>query len=221
MVDRVNQSDNTSIVIEYEVPKDRESEFQQWQSEFRAAISHFQGYLSTDMCPPIDGIQNKWYIVVHFDDPVSLTHWLDSDCRHDLIRRGRKKFGPYRYKGIGTGLEGWFTDRKNAEEIRFSPPAWKQILSVLFGLYPTVMLETLLFSHFGFMESWSPAPKIFVNNLVSCCLLTGMVMPFVTRLLNFWLKPQQSIVKVNLIGTCLVLIGYGLMISIFHFFTGS
>jgi antibiotic biosynthesis monooxygenase (ABM) superfamily enzyme len=210
---------STSIVIEYEVPRGKEQLFQQWQSEFRSVIGQFKGYVRTDLCPPIDGTQNKWYVVVHFDDPISLTNWLDSDSRHDLVRAGRRKFGPYRYKGIGTGLEGWFSNQKNADEAPSNPPAWKQILAVLFGLYPTVMLETLLFSHFHLMESWSIAYKMFVNNLVSCCLLTWVVMPAITRLLSFWLKPQQTTFKLNLVGTFLVAIGYGLMISGFHFLT--
>ncbi|MGA7937496.1 MAG: hypothetical protein WCA35_28355 [Kovacikia sp.] len=217
MTSSVEQESSTSIVIEYEVPKDKEIQFKQWQSEFRSVIGHFHGYLRTDICPPIDGTQNKWYIVVHFDDPVSLTHWLDSDCRHDLVRMGRKKFGPYRYRGIGTGLERWFSNRKDSEDMQLAPPAWKQILAVLLGLYPTVMLETLLFSHFHVMELWSPAHKIFVNNLVSCGLLTWAVMPFVTKLLNFWLRPQQPTLKINVVGSLLILLGYGLMVSIFHF----
>jgi len=218
MTGQVDGASKASIVIEYDgFPGDKESQFRQWQSEIQSGVSQFEGYLGTDIFPPVKKGQDGWYIVVHFDSHAYLSQWLDSDTRHYLINKGRRKFGAYRYR-IGTGLEGWFSKGKNQDESP-NPPAWKQIFSVLFGLYPTVMVETLAFAHFRLMESWSIAPKMFVNNLVSCCLLTLVVMPLVTSLLNFWLKPQRSTPKINVIGTLLVFIGYGFMISIFHLFS--
>ena len=180
------------------------------------AVSNFKGYLSTDIFPPALGVYNKWYIVVRFDNSANLTYWLDSDIRHELIRIGRKNFAPYEYKNWGTGLEGWF-DKKRSGKPEPILPAWKQTFAVLFGLYPTVMIENLLFSHFQLMESWTFANKMFVGNVISCCLLTWVVMPLVTKLLNFWLNPQRNFFKTNLIGTSLVIVGYGLIISIFDF----
>jgi antibiotic biosynthesis monooxygenase (ABM) superfamily enzyme len=221
-----NQSEpesNASIVIEYdEIADNKEAQFLHWQSEIRAGLQQFEGYLKTDLCRPIQGMQEKWYIVVHFDSPAHLGEWLDSDLRHRIIGKGKKEFGPYRYK-IHTGFEGWF-NRNGAEA---NTPAWKQNFAVLFGLYPTVMLETLLFSHFRVLDTWSLAPKMFVNNLISCSLLTWVVMPLTTMLLNFWLKPQQTTEKnvgkespsptpTNLIGTLLIFIAYGFMIAIFQ-----
>lgn len=213
---QVNQTSNTSIVIEYEISKEQELLFRQWQSQLRSAVTQFKGYLNTDIFPPIKGVQNKWYIVVHFDTPANLTQWIDSDSRHELIKFGKKNFGTYQYRKLGTGLEGWF-GRKKTSAVISRPPAWKQNFAVLFGLYPTVMFETLLFPQLGFMNDWSLAYRVFVNNLISCSLLTWVVMPFVTKLLNFWLRPQRSPAKLNLIGTFLIFIGYGFMIFIFRF----
>lgn len=186
------QVSNTSLVIEYEIFAEQESLFEQWQSELKLAVSKFKGYVNTDVFPPIIGVHNKWYIVVHFDNSANLTCWLDSDIRHELIRIGRKNFGPYEYKKLGTGLEGWFSQDRHISGKPQQIPAWKQNFAVLFGLYPTVMVETLLFSQFPLMEFWPLANKVFVSNIISCSLLTWVVMPFVTNLLKFWLKPQRS-----------------------------
>lgn len=210
------QGSNSNLVIEYEILAEKEVLFEQWQSELRAAVSKFKGYLHTDIYPPIIGVQNKWYIVVRFDNSVNLSCWLDSDVRHELIRIGRKNFAPYEYKSWGTGLETWF-DKKRSDRPETMLPAWKQNFAVIFGLYPTVMIENLVFSHFQLMESWSIANQIFVGNVISCSLLTWVVMPLVTKLFNFWLKPQQNFLQVNLIGTSLIFIGYGLTLSIFNF----
>jgi antibiotic biosynthesis monooxygenase (ABM) superfamily enzyme len=216
----VTPQETTSLVIEYEVSKAKAEEFWQWQQSIQAEAIHQPGYVRTDICPPVEGAQNKWYIVVHFDSSTNLSRWLDSDHRHALIRHARSRFGDYQYRNLGTGLEGWFSQGKPGDKPGTSPPAWKQNLAVLFGLYPTVMVETLLFSHFGIMEGWSLAPKMFVNNLVSCSLLTWLVMPLVTRLLQFWLTPSSSLAKhTNLMGLLLVLLSYGLMISLFQAFS--
>ncbi len=213
---KLTQMSNSNLVIEYEILADKEQLFEQWQSELRAAVSKFKGYLRTDIYPPVIGVHNKWYIVVCFDNSANLTCWLDSDIRHELIRIGRKNFAPYEYKNWGTGLEAWF-DKNPSSKPKSMLPAWKQNFAVLFGLYPVVMIENLLFSHFQLMESWTLANKIFVGNIISCSLLTWVVMPLATKLLNFWLNPQQNLFKNNLIGTSLVFVGYGLMISIFNF----
>lgn len=211
----------SSIVIEYDgIPGEKESEFRKWQAEIRSGVSQFEGYVRTDVFPPIQGAQKKWYVVVNFDSPATLSQWLDSDTRHDLISRGNRRFGAYRYHiGNGlTGLEAWFSKRLNADGKRSNPPAWKQNFAVLFGLYPTVMVETLLFAKLRFMDGWALPYQMFVNNLVSCSLLTWVVMPSVTWLLNFWLKPPQPQPKLNLMGALLVFVGYSLMVAVFSVF---
>jgi uncharacterized protein len=218
MKDRLAQANSSSLVIEYEIFADKEILFEQWQAELKLAASKFKGYLGTDIFPPIIGGHHKWYIVVRFDNSANLTCWFDSDIRHELIRTGRKNFAPYEYKNLGTGLEEWFSQKRNVSS-KPKPilPAWKQNFAVLFGLYPVVMIENLLFSHFGLMTYWPLAHKIFVGNVISCSLLTWVVMPLVTKLLKFWLKPQRSLLQINLAGTVIVFLGYGLMISLFNF----
>ncbi|SRR5579883_2357728 len=211
--------DASSIVIEYDgISGDQETQFRQWQSDIQSGVRQFEGYLRTDVFPPVKGAQSKWYIVVHFDTPAHLSQWLDSDTRHYLISIGKRRFGSYRYhigRGL-TGLESWFIGRSNTEAKRSNPPAWKQNLAVLFGLYPTVMIETLVFSQLRLMASWALPYQMFISNLVSCSLLTWAVMPFVSWLLNFWLKPPLSTARVNLIGLLLVCVGYGLMVAVFR-----
>ena len=111
MTNQMDQLHDASIVIEYDgISGEKESQFQQWQAEIRSGVKQFEGYLRTDVFPPVQGAQTNWYIVVHFDTQAHLSCWLDSDTRHDLIGRGKRKFGSYRYHvGSGlTGLEAWF-----------------------------------------------------------------------------------------------------------------
>jgi hypothetical protein len=61
---------------------------------------------------------------------------------------------------------------------------------VLVGLYPTVVLLTLCISHI-----WKSAAlweSILLGNIVSVALLTWVVMPAITRALEFWLVPRAG-----------------------------
>jgi uncharacterized protein len=76
-------------------------------------------------------------------------------------------------------------------------------LSVLVGLYPTVVLLTLAISKlWPDAELWE---SLLLGNVLSVSLLTWVVMPNVTRALRFWLveTPTRSQARVNAIGALL------------------
>jgi len=201
--------DTASYVIEHEVSQQKEKQFKQWQHRITQAASQFDGYLGTTVCPPVEQ-GAKWYIIVHFDSPDSLTSWLESDIRRNLVEIGKQIFLSSKITHFQTGLEQWFVKQEA------QPPAWKQILATLLGLYPTVMLLSLLQSSLQWTNSWAFADVMLLSNFLSCCLLTWLVMPFVASLLKAWLQPKdRNLAKINWIGAALVLTALALMRSIF------
>ena len=90
-----------------------------------------------------------------------------------------------------TPFGSWFSFGGDGE-IAVSTPAWKSALSVLVGLYPTVVLLTLAISRlWPDAELWA---SLLLGNILSVSLLTWVVMPNVTRALRFWLveSPTRS-----------------------------
>jgi antibiotic biosynthesis monooxygenase (ABM) superfamily enzyme len=210
MVKKQLYKQNTaSYVIEHEVSKQKEEEFQRWQQRITEVASEFDGYLGTNVCSPVEP-DCKWYIVVQFDSPDTLTHWLESDTRHELVEIGKQIFLTSKITHFKTGLERWFVKQEA------SPPSWKQILATLVGLYPTVMLLNLVQSSLPWLKSWAFADVMLLSNFLSCCLLTWLVMPFVAWLFKAWLEPKtRHLTQINWIGAALVLIALALMRSIF------
>lgn len=201
--------DTASYVIEHEVSQQKEDEFKQWQHKITQAASQFDGYLETTVCPPMER-DNKWYIIVQFDSTDRLINWLESDIRRHLVEIGKQVFLSSKITHFKTGLERWFVMQEA------DPPAWKQILATLLGLYPTVMLLSLWQSSLNWTKSWAFADVMLLSNFLSCCLLTWLVMPFVSWLLKAWLQPKNhTSTQINWIGAALVLAALALMRSIF------
>jgi antibiotic biosynthesis monooxygenase (ABM) superfamily enzyme len=144
---------------------------------------------------------------------------MESSDRKQLLESGQEIFSAYRFKSFTTGLEGWFSMQSgNSEYKGLGPPRWKQILAVVLGLYPVVMMQAIAFSLLKPMQSWSLANSMIVNNLITSTILSFSVMPFLSQRLSFWLKPAYLPIsrRTNLIGTIIVLVSLGLMVLIFN-----
>ena len=111
-----------------------------------------------------------------------------------MLREG-ERFKEFELQRISSPFGSWFAPPDGDEE-QPRPPNWKTGLSVLVGLYPTVVLLTLAIS-----EIW-PArslwPTLLIGNICSVSLLTWLVMPVVTRALRFWLVPGRQIGQARL-----------------------
>lgn len=210
----------SSVVVEYTVPEGKGWAFRKWHSRLVDMARRSPGFVRADRHRPLrckDGAL-KWYSVIHFDQPEHLDRWLSSDHRETVLKAGKSVFDGYKFKSFTTGLEGWFFPESGLELNSLGPPAWKQILSVVLGLYPIIMIQERLFSYLGVFESWTPAKAMLANNLITTCILTLVVMPLIIRLLGFWFKPayQSSSLRSEVSGTILTVAAMGLMALLFE-----
>ena len=187
-----------SMVFAQCIEPGEEEKFQQWRAEILKAQAALPGFLGSESSPPVPGIQEHWVDIVRYDCAEHLEAWLASDARAKLIKNrpfAPKVFSEHR---IASGLEAWFTTPHKPS--LSPPPRWKQALTVLVALYPTVMILWLTVT--PFTQSWPQAVRILVSNALGVALLTFLVMPLMTRLLAFWLRDN----KANIHGTAAVLL---------------
>ncbi len=211
----------SSLVTEHIVPKGKDFAFKKWHSYLVECSKKHDGFLRCDLCPPLrckDPVV-KWYYITHFDSPEHLQQWIESSDRQQLLESGQEIFSAYRFKSFTTGLEGWFSMQSgNSEYKGLGPPRWKQILAVVLGLYPVVMIQAIAFSMLNLMQSWSLAYSMVVNNLITSTVLSFLVMPSISRRLSFWLQPAYIKMsnRKNVIGTIIVLATLGCMVLVFN-----
>ncbi|MGF1570628.1 MAG: hypothetical protein ACFCVD_21570 [Nodosilinea sp.] len=214
------QTTPSSVVIEYTVPQENSWAFRKWHWGLVRNARTFAGFVRADRHRPLtcqDGLL-KWYSVIHFRHPEGLNQWLMSTQREAIFQKGRQVFQDYRFKSFETGLEGWFSPQAGAELRGLGPPAWKQILSVVLGLYPVIMIQDYVLEHLNLLEDWDPAPAMLVKNLITTCILTLVVMPVVVRRLGFWLQPahRRAPVRIEVVGTAFAMAAMGLMVVVFN-----
>ena len=211
----------SSLVTEHIVPKGKDFAFKKWHSYLVECSKRHDGFLRCDLCPPLrckDPVV-KWYYITHFDSPEHLQQWIESSDRQQLLESGQEIFSAYRFKSFTTGLEGWFSMQSgNSEYKGLGPPRWKQILAVVLGLYPVVMIQAIAFSMLNLMQSWSLAYSMVVNNLITSTVLSFLVMPSISQRLSFWLQPAYIKMsnRKNVIGTIIVLATLGSMVFVFN-----
>jgi hypothetical protein len=213
------ESASASLIVEHRVPRGKGLAFRWWHRQLTRTARGFKGYLRTDLHAPVKGSQLQWYSIIHFDSPQNLNGWLKSDAREQCLAAGQKVFESYQFKSFSTGLEGWFSRTVGTEQVGLGPKPWKQNLAVVLGLYPTVMLQSFLFSSLGIMEGWPLAGSMLLNNLVTSSLLTWLVMPVVTRGFAFWLRPaahNPNSRRNEIIGVTILAIALLIMMLLFE-----
>lgn len=210
----------SSLVFEHIVAKTQQRAFETWHQSLEQVARQHPGFVRLDLNSPLycENDVIKWYSIIHFDSPENLNHWMNSQERKAVIERGQSVFRAYRFKSFTTGLEGWFSRRASDDENSgLGPPAWKQILSVVFGLYPIVMIRLKLFPGTGLVGEWSPSGAMLLATLVTSSILAVVVMPVVTKMMKFWLYPayRKASWKHDVLGAMVMGLGFIFMAALF------
>ena len=207
-----------STVVVQRVPPDRVQRFLELQRGFTQAAEGFEGYRGTDIYPPADGRQEEWVVVIHFDDPDSLQRWIDSPVRAEWTKKLVEEIGNFQLKTLPSGFGAWFAGLVTGPEGE-PPPSWKMAVTVLLGLYPTVMLLALVFGRH--LTPLGMAVSMLISNTLSVSICQWVVMPPLTNALGPWLHanaPDRRVLSFGGLAVIFLLLG-GLAV-LFRLVTG-
>lgn len=174
-----------TLVVATTVRPEQVTEFKAWQAELNALERAFPGFIESRLVEPVSG--DEWTSVLRFDSKEHADGWVGSPERLAMMKKIDAALHGRTRRVLDFG--GWF---EAAPDDGARPPNWKQMLSVLMAIYPVVMLTMLYVD--PPLASWNlPLPlAVLRDNLLSCCLLTWLIMPRLTGALRFWLQPRPG-----------------------------
>jgi len=183
---RRNGPGTASSVFSYRIRPDREAEFQDWRRRIQEEARKWEGFLGTESFDTLDCDKPEFVVVVRFNNRANLDAWLTSAPRAAFMKEVSDYVEHYEVRRMGSGFEGWFDFSSDK-----SPPApWRQGLVILSALFPVIMILRQLL---GFVFEFLPFPVAFLVLLTAdLSLLTFVVMPRYSRLMNFWLRPKPE-----------------------------
>ena len=197
-----------SALFTTRVDAGREDEFFEWSTRVAAAQAAFEGFVSYQVEPPIEGVQEDWIAILSYDTDAHMRAWLSSRERAELLADGASFDERARVHIVRNELDAWFgTGGEGAVA-----PAWKRNMLVLLVLYPVVFL-TAVFVQAPLLEGngmpfWL---ALFIANIISVATLGWLLVPATDRVFGWWLYARgRSRALISVVGVAVVLALYGL-----------
>lgn len=202
-----------TVMVTNRVAEGQVEAFLDWRRRMAEAESRYPGFRGSEVFRPIDGVQDEWTTVYRFDTAEHLDAWLTSADRRRMLAEGG--FGDFALRTIDQSFGNWFAfDGRGA-----APPSnFKTSIAVWLGLYPTVVLLTLLTAPLG-LPFWL---AMLTGNLLSSLVMSYLTMPYYgTRILGWWLNPSPSARQpvTDIWGFAVVLIINGAWAVLFYLLT--
>lgn len=139
--------------------------------------------------------------------------------RAKLLNEGSKYFTSYDVRKVGSAFSGWF--QFDHDKRGNAPPNWKQAMSVVLALYPTVMVLNLTVGVGLEKLTIREYIGLFLSNVLSVSALTWLLMPIVNKVFAFWLVPSRVAGnrRAQVLGLALVVLCYLVAIAVFGLIT--
>ncbi len=203
-----------AMVLTHRVRKEKVPDYLAWRRKVIAAQALYPGYLATEFFEPHKG-QDEWVDIIRYDSVDHLDAWLNSKDRVELLKE-LDHIVESRHEHRVTGLEGWFALNRAPGGLISPPPPWKQALSVLLALYPTVMILGYITG--PFLKDLPLPTSMLIGNALSVSALTWLFMPRVSRWLSFWLDVPVGAGswKKEALGLTTVVVAIALFLTIFR-----
>lgn len=179
-----NVGQPSALVIEHRVKKENVKRYEKWTEEILSAVSRSPGYLGREVFPPSGG-SKPYTILVRFESETDVQTWLDSSERKGYIEAVQSLLEDGDKTQIRAGIDVWFTP----DDAPAKPPAHKQFLLTLAGIYPLTLIVPKLLS--PLFEAVPILENPFISKFFVAVVIVGMmtylIMPHATHWLHDWL----------------------------------
>lgn len=179
-----------TAVASFRLGAGSEDRFAVFEADVRSALASFDGYLGSQIFEPVPGVQDDTVIAFSFESRPRLDDWLGSRERAALLATIEPDLDGERVVNVvddlagslGSSFAGWFRSAGDERPVK----RWKQASVILLALFPTAL--TLAVIRGWLLPDLALVPSVFVSNVIGIVVLTWLLMPFLTRVLDSWLR---------------------------------
>ena len=182
-----------TVSITRHVEPSRVDQMVAWVRAGSALAERFPGFLGTGWVRPRGG-SDEWHMLYRFDSAESLGAWEASDQRAWWLGSAQGLVGES-LRERRTGIEGWFDQptEHDVEDLRprpAAPPRWKQAVMIWTAFFPLSLLTGLLLRDVA--PGLALLPRVLVTTVVMTPVMTYVVLPQLTRRLDWWLQGRRA-----------------------------
>ena len=164
-----------------------------WIRAGGALAVRFDGFLGTGWVRSGTDT-DEWHMLYRFADEDSLAGWEDSAQRRWGLGAAQGLVGESRLERR-TGIEGWFdepahTDVEDLRPVPPAPPRWKQMVVIWLAFFPLSLLSGWILG--ATVPGLPLLPRVLLTTLVMTPLMTYVVLPRMTRALEWWLHGRPA-----------------------------
>lgn len=187
------QSDPVTLVISEVIEPSRIEEYEAWTKGINQDARRFEGFVGVDVIRPRDHIYPEYVVIVKFDTYAHLRNWLASPTYRTWMDKSYGLIAARAQQQLPSGMELWFTLPKTqiqqSAQAEYAQPAYykKVVLGVL-AVYPLILLANATIG--PLLKGLPSLLGLLISVTFVSALLTYPVMPWLTKVLSFWLYPS-------------------------------
>ena len=182
-----------TVSITRHVEPDRVDQMIAWVRAGSALAERFPGFLGTGWVRP-SADSDEWHMLYRFDSSESLAGWEASSQRTWWLDSAQGLVGES-LRERRTGIEGWFDPPQEyaAEDLSApatAPPRWKQAVMIWTAFFPLSLAMGVLLSSVA--PGLALVPRVLLTTVVMTPIMTYVVLPQLTRRLEWWLQGRPA-----------------------------
>lgn len=175
-----------TVSVTRHVDPAQSNEMLAWVQAGTSLAQSFDGFLGSGWVRPAQG-SKEWHMLYRFADAESLARWEASPQRAWWLAAAAGRIEATRVERR-TGVEGWFDDpgATDVQHLLKAPPRWKQTVAIFAVFFPLSVVANWVVSHT--IVDWPLPLRVLASVLVMTPLMVYVMLPWVTRRLDWWLK---------------------------------
>lgn len=181
--------DPITLVISEIVELDRIQEYEEWTAGFNRDAQKVEGFLGVEIIRPRDHDYPEYVVIVKFDCYANLRKWTASPIYRQWMEKSHELVAGRSVQQLPSGIELWFTLPQNRQPQSPQPSYYKKVILGVLSVYPLILLANFLLN--PLLGGLHPLLALLISVVFVSSLLTYPVMPWLSKLLNFWLYPSS------------------------------